>query len=496
MGTTLDSVFKEKAKWPPKEHQARLISADKFNALFDNDQALVLSWVRKLKRRVDTTFARDFTPFPAPQIAARTLASFLFGENASVVSEQAQDVLDEWIEENHLHSLNQEAALTAFIEGEGYYKLDWDTDVSTFSIVSFVAGSSAIPEFRFGRLVRVGFVKEFGDEDKTTVWRHVEIREKGTITHQLWKGSAQSLGVQGSLDDREEVRALLEGEDIDDEGVVDTGIDDLLTRHVPVWRTSRSPHGISVFHGKDGLIEGIHALYTQDQHDAEMSKKRVAASSEYLKRDKKGNPVFDRNLDILELSDSAAGAVGADSKPIHPIEFTDSTTMGERIAQRLDEFLLACGIAPQSAGRDVAGAAESGTARKLAQSLTLSTVATAGRYFTPALRDIVRLGLEVGAKHLSKSVPEGFDVVVTLADGMIRDEKEIAANISTLRTAQAISIEQAVREQHPDWDDQQVLKEVKRIEEEQGLSVPGVIGGGNLPNPEEVEDEDEEDDKP
>lgn len=479
----LEEIFVEKARYPLAGHAERIRELEKHAALFDSDRAAMYEWVRswRLSKADDDADGRlvaplhEFITYPAPKLAARTVASFLFGETAKITSENAAAELAALLDSNHMDALNQEAAITAAAEGEIYLKLDWDQELAPTALVSAVSGAYAFPVFRFRKLDEIAFVRELGhaDRDQRKVLRHVEIRQRGEIHHRLFMGSPTALGSPRDLESCAETAGFEEH--------VETDIDDVLVRHVPFFRTARSPHGISIYAGAEGLIEGIHSLYTQDQHDAELAKRRVAVPSSYLARDSKGRPKFDRTLDIFELSEDAAGSIGGASAPIQAIEFADSTVMGQRIAQRLDEFLLACGIAPQSAGRDTAGAAESGTARKLAQSLTLQTCATAARYFTPALRDVCRLGLEIGRKKLGAGGPDEPIVSVEIADGVPEDLVEIAARIRDLAGAGAISTQEAVRLQHPDWTDDQIDTEVERIREDVGLKLPPPmpIGGDN-----------------
>ena len=484
-------TFVTNMPWPPAGHDGRLLELSRYNDLFEGNEATIRSWVRQVRNVTendDNRVVEEFVAFPSPEIAARTLATFLFGEDARIRCAEASDELVQIIEDNHLHALNQEAAVTCCVDGEIFYKLDWDEDVAETAIISAVPSRMAFPRWRFRRLVEVAFVTrldkgsvEFAQKDK--VFRHVEIRERGRITHRLFAGSDEKLGDEIDLERATDLEGL--------ESEVVTELDDVLVRHVPLWRTSASPQGISIYRGKQGLISALHALYTQDQHDAEMSKRRVAIANSYLRRDSKGRPVFDRNLDLFELSDEAAGAIGGDNKPIHSIEFNDNTVQGQRIAQRLDEFLLACGIAPQSAGRSVAGAAESGTARKLAQSLTLQTVATAGRYFKPALRDVVDLALEIGARKLGRTVPAASEraVSVEMADGLATDERELSLILQSLTFAKAASTETKVRILHPDWEDDAVEAEVEKINIQEGLVIPDVMAAldedGNLVDPNE-----------
>jgi hypothetical protein len=71
---------------------------------------------------------------------------------------------------------------------------------------------------------------------------------------------------------------------------------------------------------------------------------------------------------------------------------------------------------------------------------------------------------------------------VTLGDPLPVDEVEDSTRLASLRAANVISIEQAVRERRPDWDDDQVDEEVARIQADQqatGATPPGAgLTGG------------------
>lgn len=480
---TIDSILAPRADWPPKNDSKRIERIKRYQELFEGDTATVAAWAKKFRKRLYKL--DEFVSYPVPEIAVRTLASFLFGEDALLTSEKMPDDLQSLIEDNHLHALNLEAAVPCIVDGEVYYKLDVDETVSDRAIISTVEASAAFPVFKFRRLVEVAFVRSLGKTDGGRILRHAEIRRKGLIEHKLFAGTPTKLGEEIDLADYPETMELAP--------LTETGVEDLLVRHVPFWRAS-GDHGISVFRGKEGLVDAIYGLYSQDQHDAEMSKKRVAMAETYIKRDSNNNIVFDRNTDVLALSEEAAGALGSDARPVIPIDFTDSTVMGDRIGQRIDEFLLACGIAPQSAGRDVSGGAESGTARKLAQALTLQTVGTTGRYFKAALKDILDLALyEVEPTMLNRKLPRGkaaMDVQVAMRDGFVDDIVEQTARVAEAKQAGIMSIEQAVTELHPDWSEDEIAAEVQKIIEDEGMRLPTFNDFGD--EPEDSSDQEEE----
>lgn len=471
---SLETLLAQGADWPPKDQSQRLNNLQRYRDLFEGDTQTVAAWAKKFRKRLYKL--DEFVSYPVAEIAVRTLATFLFAEDAIITSRKMPDELLSLIEENHLHALNLEAAAPCVVDGEIFYKLDVDESVSDRAIISTVDAAASFPIFKFHRLVEIAFVRSLGKASDGKVLRHAEIRRKGQIEHRLYGGSPTKLGSQLDLIDYPETAGL--------EPRIVTGIDDLLVRHVPFWRAG-GDHGISVFRGKEGLIDAIYGLYSQDQHDAEMSKKRVAMAETYIKRDQNNNIVFDRNTDVLALSEEAAGALGSDTRPIIPIDFSDSTIMGERIEQRVNEFLLACGIAPQSAGRDVSGGAESGTARRLAQALTLQTVATSGRYFKAALKDMLDLALwEVEPKMLNRKPARGKDikdVQIAMRDGYVNDLVEETQRVAAAKQAGIMSIEQAVKEIHSDWSEEDIKREVDRIIEEEGLNIPQFEDFGEEP---------------
>ena len=63
-----------------------------------------------------------------------------------------------------------------------------------------------------------------------------------------------------------------------------------------------------------------------------------------------------------------------------------------------------------------------------------------------------------------------------------QDPSEVAVTVDLLNRATAVSTEIKVRMTHPDWDEEDVMDEVLRIQEEQGLAVPDPTQVGGLPS--------------
>jgi hypothetical protein len=461
--------------WPPEAHADRIATQDDHQRLYRNRREEILShWSADLLR-----YARrqeDLILFPSAKIAARTLAAFLFGEDPTYGhdSEVVTDALSRMAASQGLSARLLEGAITQGVQGEVYLRPAWDADLSPWAIITTIPGRQVLPTFRFGMLVDATIVTTWEPSGKgdPVVWRLLEQHERGRIRYGLFRGRYDSIGRPVGLDDPQAppgARQAVQGLPVADgglEAVTDTGVDELLLTHVPLGRDSESPHGVSMFDGVEALILALHRLYSQEQHDAELARRRVAVAESLLGRDRAGRPLFDRSIDLLPLSEDALGAVGAESKPVHPIEFHDDNVMRERIGGRFRDFLIAVGIAPDTLDAQEAGGAISGTSRRLAQAMTIQTASAAGRYWQDAVARALTLGLILSERHLgARGLIADLDELpsVQLADGLVDDPVELAKILGELDTAEAISTIQKVRRLHPEWTDPQVEEEVDRI---------------------------------
>lgn len=448
--------------WPPIGHADRIETQEDYQTLYRNRRDEIISrWSADLGR-----FGQDqegFIPYPAGRLAVKALAALLFGEDPTITHPDTavDDRLRYLADEILLTARLLEGAITQGAQGETYLKVSWDTDLAKVPIVSTVPGRLVVPTFRFGMLESASIVRTFTDPRHSTYWRHVEEHTPGRIRNALWRGRLDSLGVVADLEDRPETRGL--------EEVEDTGIDEILLTHVPLGRDSESPHGISLFDGLEAVMLGLHRLYSQEQHDAEIARRRIAVSEEYLTRDGAGRHRFDRSSDLFVLSRDAAGTMGKEtaSSVASPIEFHDDNVMRDRIAGRLRDFLIAVGLNPDTIDSSDAAGAISGTSRKLAQAMSLRTASASGRYWSWAIARTLRVALKVDAVHLGGPVSgAALDVLaqVNLADGLLEDDAELARILSDLDSAEAISTGQKVRRLHPEWTDAQVDEEVAAID--------------------------------
>jgi hypothetical protein len=129
------------------------------------------------------------------------------------------------------------------------------------------------------------------------------------------------------------------------------------------------------------------------------------------------------------------------------------------------------------------GRTDSGTALQLRQARTLLTRAGKERMAT----DTIARALGAALAWYDRDGADGVKVKeyipdIALGIGLPSDPKEKAEELSTRKTAGIVSLRQAVREQHPDWSEDQVDEEVDLIEGDTALP-PMIEAAINPQNP-------------
>jgi hypothetical protein len=135
----------------------------------------------------------------------------------------------------------------------------------------------------------------------------------------------------------------------------------------------------------------------------------------------------------------------------------------------LERIITSAGYSPQSFGLNIQGRAESGTALSIRERKSFATRGKKQNYWQPALRKLVKLMVLVYNKELNGAIDPDITINVEFSDSFVNNLGEIANSVKLLADAQAASVETKVIMLHPDWDEEQIEKEVKAILEENGI---------------------------
>jgi A118 family predicted phage portal protein len=396
-------------------------------------------------------------------------------------TERLTELLDD-----HAHSALLEAGELRCAHGGSYLKVAWDKDVvEDGPYLVAVATDCAVPTFRSGRLVSVIFWSDLAKlEGDGGSFKLLELHEKGRIQYGLYRGSsAKELGMPVPLTDHPDAAYLAEL--VDGDAGVPTGSDLITAVYIP-WskpngRLRKDPAardmGKSAFDGVEDLFDQIDEVYTSWMRDIRLGKARIVVPKGLLDVGAAGQgAIFDADREIftelgeqvgsLNTSNSGKGSVDSFIKEFQPnIRYKEHM---ETLVHLLARTYQACGFSPQSFGE--AGETEiTATEVNARAGLTALTRQASVMYCRPELSHIFAALLDVDKFAFAGPGRGAALPDVEWSDSDKVDPKIIADTILALVNAEAISLYQRVKDQHTDWDDEQINAEADRIREDYSM---------------------------
>jgi A118 family predicted phage portal protein len=447
------------------------------------------SWWRRWWNKTNITTGRESyntraqLHVPLPGDIAQTSAALLFGEHPRVTipeahlikadqaAKDAEDYLHRMMVDGDVFSRLLEGAETAAAMGGAILKPSWDLDVSPVPLMSIIQADMALPSFRYGELSSCTLWREVARSSTREVIRHLEVHEtgsdgRGVILHGLYRGTSSLLGRKMELTDHPDTQGLTDAVLLPFEGL---GVE-----YVPNMRPNRRRRGSSVgqsdYAGAEGIFDALDETYASWMRDVRLAKGRLMVPQEYL--DRLGS--FDADQEVfvpLDVDPAArAGAGGGITAQQFGIRTADHENT---ILHLIERAVSSAGYSPQTFGLHIEGRAESGTALKIREQKTLTTQQRKAQWWGVAVESALFKMLAVAQATLGESIV-ALRPQVEMADSLPENPMELAQTVSLLDQARAVSVETKVRMVHPDWDEEQIGPEVKRVLAEQGLVVPDV----------------------
>ena len=423
-------------------------------------------------RNYDSDVGR-FCHVPLAADIAKISAAMLFGEEPDIKCENTgtQDRLEEIIARTCVLNRITEAAEIAAALGGVFLKVNWDKGLSPYPLLSVVHPDSALPEFRFGILTAVTFWKTVVEDDQR-VWRLLERHEQGQIYNALFSGTPDTLGNMQPLSSLPETAKLLP--------VVSTGLDRLACVYIPNLLPNRRFRARNIgqpdIQGCESLLDSLDEVITSLLWDVLLGQGRIAAPMEMFEKHTDGAFRFDLHRRAYMTLNMPGSTLATTSQMLEVIQFDIRTQQHlDAALYYMEQIVSNAGYAPQTFGLNIEGRAESGTALNIRERKSFLTAAKKASYWAPALEEILETLLLIDAGMLGSGVsPERPQVEVQ--DSVPLDISQMAGTLDLLNRAQSASIETRISLLHPDWTEEDVQAEVKRIEDETGLAMPDAFG--------------------
>lgn len=434
---------------------------------------------------------------PLPADIAAMSAGMIFATSPEISCEDAatKERIDEVMQKADVYSVFLQAAELASVYGGVFLKWTWN-EADGFPRLYAVPADAGLAQFA-GKAVRDitfwNIVRE--DEDSGAIWRIEEVyTPDGHIRTRLLKGDRENLGRETGLNAIPETAGIRQD--------ANSGTDKMLAVYVPNMLPNRSrpyaPYGRSDFDGLYGLFDALDEAYSAIQRETRMTKTTTIVPMEYLRRrdtffandSKPGEWAFTNDTGVFTALDIDSDRTSAPITVVNPeIRAESRTAVCENIIRRI---LQLAGYAPQSAGMDITGSAESGTALNVRERKSVRTTETKKTYWWHAINDLLRAMLALDQAVFHSGVDPDAEFSVELPTNNQPDISQLAQIVEQLERAEAVSIETKVDILHPDWSEEMRAAEVERIKEQNGsnaqMRVNAMLGNSYLDNSDEVEE--------
>jgi A118 family predicted phage portal protein len=385
------------------------------------------------------------------------------------------------IADEGMHASLQTAAEVAAALGGVYLRPVYDPNIRDRPWLDAVHADRAVPEFTWGQLSAVTFWHVLSDDGKGTVYRHLERHDPEQVSHGLYKGDDDTLGMLVPLEEHPATARYTKL--VNDQGIIPSPYKGLAPAYIPNvnsrrWRgvQALTHFGRSDLESIEPLMDALDEAYASWMRDVRLGKGRVIAPNAFLQNLGPGqgalyNPDQEiySGLEILPKSgDSALEVVQFE---IRVAQHRDT------VNDLIDQILRSAGYSGQTFGRgqDVAVTATEVTARERRSMTTrgkkiLRWQAGLGH----ALEALLAVDAEVFRSGVIVQQP-----VIEFGDSVSEDPLTLANTLQFLSVAEAASTEWKVRRLNPDYDDKLVQAEVARIHAEKGVGVasPDHLGG-------------------
>ena len=389
------------------------------------------------------------------------------------------------------HAALLEAAEVCAALGGVYLRIVFGSDRG-YPWITAVQPDVAVPEWQWGRLAAVTFWREVGRKGKT-VWRHLERHEPGKILHGLYEGTADELGRVVPLTDHPATEHLADDRLVNG-NEVRTGTPRLTAVYVPnvrpnrVWRNvpEAAYLGRPDIAGTEPMLDALDLTWSSWVRDVDLGKARLIVPAEYMQSQGPGKgATVDLDQEVYEPI-GAFGSESGDKMQIEQVQFDIRVEQHQATVDALKAAIV--GAAGYSVGTfgDKRDGGQGVTATEVTAELrrSLMTRDRKIRYWRAELTDLLETWTHVDAYQYRSGIRPQRPAV-EWPDAVSIDPLTQAQTLRELHTAEAISIEQKVRTQHPDWDKTLIDAEVKRIREDYGHAVedPGTFTGGGPGTP-------------
>ncbi|WP_242882595.1 phage portal protein [Actinomadura litoris] len=372
------------------------------------------------------------------------------------------------------HATLREAAEIAAALGGVWLRVNWDSELSTRPWLDLVHPDAAVGQWRHGHLTGVTFWRTVAIDDKS-VTRHLEEHTPGQISHGLYVGDRNVLGVRVPLTEHPTTAAL--ARHLTSGDTIDTGIKPLITaayipnmRPARLWRHSPAAAmlGRPDIEGLEPLLDQLDERWSDWMREVRLAKARLLVPHSFLESAGRGKgATFDADAELLTAMNMGPAPDASALQLVQPnIRVRELSATTEAV---LAQIVKSAGYSAQSFGGSE-GSELTATEVNARNSRSALTRRKKVSYWAPGLAAIAQALLAID-KHVFGAAITPTRPRVEFPPIADPDALDVAQSLNLLRSARAASTRTLVATLHPDWDNAAVTAEAALID--QTATVPG-----------------------
>lgn len=392
-----------------------------------------------------------------PGMTVDILTSITMGDLTGIdVGDKYQKLWDEIAKENKFEEMLTEALTDTLVEGDGAFKISFDTNISQYPIIEFVSGENVEFKYNHGRITEVIFKTIYIKDYKQYVLE--EIYGVGYIYTKLYLNEKEI-----ELSTIEETASLYPA--------VTFPANFILAIPFMIYKSSKwKGRGKSVFGEKTDNYDALDEAWSQWMDALRRGRAKEYIPTNMLPRNPYTGEVLNPNpFDNAYIQNEASMAEGS----VNKIEVIQPSIPHESYLQTYITALDLCLqgiISPSTLGIDIKKLdnAEAQREKEKATLYTRNKIVGALQNTIPVLVETV---IKANATLLKQPV-ENVDVDVNFGEYANPSFESQVETVGKAKTQGIMSIEAAVEELYGDSKDEEwKTEEVIRLKTEQGMSL-------------------------
>lgn len=394
-----------------------------------------------------------------PQMIVDKLAGIVAEDfNGITIDDGAkQQIWDDIAAENRLNELLTAALTGMLIEGDGAFKVSFDSTLSELPIIEWYDGANVEFSKKRGRLYEVEFLTDYYDDKRRIGYVLHEYYGRGYVRYRLTRDKADGIEVELSVLPQTA-------------GLNDVIYDDSFVMAVPMLFGSSKQfrgRGKSVYAGKLDSFDALDETYSQWIQAQRQSRPNTYIPDKLIPRDPKNGKLLKHNpFDNRFIEISANMAEGANDRIVTEQAQFPSADYNATFITALDEALMGV-ISPSTLGIDVKKL-DNAEAQREKEKTTLYTRGRMIGALTEALSQLVDVVFKAYATAKMQTV-EDTKCTVKFGEYANPSFEAVIETMSNPNTP--MSIEAKVEEIWGDSkDDEWKSEEVTRIKAQMGIA--------------------------